>query len=86
MSLFVILFSALLFFVLSPGVFIRLPKNGSKFTVAGVHAAVFALIFGLTHKFVWRLGSRLRLEGMEDNKDKKTHSPPALHAPSLSPK
>lgn len=66
MSLLVILFSALLFFVLTPGVLLRLPKNGDKFTVAGVHAVVFALVFGLTHKLVWKLGTRLRLEGMED--------------------
>jgi hypothetical protein len=68
MSLFVILFSALLFFVLTPGVFIRIPQNGSKYTVAAVHAAVFALIFGLSHKFIWRLGARLKLEGMEGKK------------------
>ena len=65
MSLLVILFSAILFFILTPGILVRLPKNGDKFTVAGIHAVIFALIFGLTHKFVWRLGSRLRMEGME---------------------
>ena len=64
MSLLVILYSAILFFILSPGVLLRLPKNGDKFTVAGVHAVVFALIFGLTYKFVWKMGARLRLEGM----------------------
>lgn len=74
MSLLVILYSAILFFVLSPGVFLRFPKNGDKFTVAGVHALVFALIFGLTHKFVWRLGSKLRLEGFEDPESKKKTS------------
>jgi hypothetical protein len=65
MSLLVILYSAILFFILSPGVFLRFPKNGDKFTVAGVHAAVFALVFGLTHKFVAKLGARLRLEGFD---------------------
>jgi hypothetical protein len=65
MSLLVILYSAILFFILSPGVLLRLPKNGDKFTVAGVHAVVFALIFGLTYKFVWKMGARLRLEGMD---------------------
>ena len=63
MSVLVVLFSAVLFFVLTPGVFVRFPKNSDKFTVAGVHAVIFALIFGLTHKFVWRLGAKLRLEG-----------------------
>jgi len=74
MSLLVILFSALLFFVLTPGVLLRLPKNGDKFTVAGVHAVVFALVFGLTHKLVWRLGAKLHLEGFGDkdpNSNKK---------------
>jgi len=65
MSLLVILFSAVLFFVLTPGILLRLPKNGDKFTVAGVHAIVFALVYGLTHKFVWRLGAKLKLEGLD---------------------
>jgi lipopolysaccharide export LptBFGC system permease protein LptF len=68
MSLLVVLFSALLFFVLSPGVVVRLPRNGGKFTVAGVHAVIFALIFWLTHKFVGKLGAKLRLEGFETPK------------------
>ena len=71
MSLLVILYSAILFFVLSPGVFLRFPKNGDKFTVAGVHSLVFALIFGLTHKFIWRLGSKLRLEGFDSQEEEK---------------
>jgi len=63
MSLLVILYSAVLFFILSPGILLRIPTNGDKFTVAGVHSVVFALLFGLTYKLVWKLGARLRLEG-----------------------
>ena len=59
MNWFIALYLAILFFVLSPGVLLRLPKNGSKFTVAGVHALVFGLIFHFTHKVVWRLGGGL---------------------------
>jgi hypothetical protein len=56
MSLFVSLYAAILFFVLTPGILLSLPKGGSKFTVAAVHALVFAVIFHFTHKLVWRLG------------------------------
>ena len=62
MSLIVSLYAAILFFILTPGVLLRLPKNGSKLTVAAVHALVFALLFHFTHKLVWRLGAKL--EGM----------------------
>jgi hypothetical protein len=55
MSLFVSLYAAILFFILTPGILLSLPKGGSKFTVAGVHALVFAVIFHFTHKLIWRL-------------------------------
>ena len=66
MSLLVSLYAALLFFILTPGVLLSLPKNGGKFTVAAVHAVVFALIFHFTHKLVWRLGARM--EGLSTMK------------------
>jgi hypothetical protein len=43
-----------MFFVLTPGILLKLPPTGSKITVALVHAAVFALVFHLTHKMVWQ--------------------------------
>ena len=70
MSLLVSLYAAVLFFLLTPAILLRLPNNGNKFTVAGVHALVFALIFHFTHKLVWRLGARL--EGMEDKNETMT--------------
>ncbi len=70
MSLVVSIYAAILFFVLTPSILLRLPKNGSKFTVALVHAAVFGLLFWLTHKFVWRMTHSL--EGMEgEEKDEE---------------
>ena len=39
------IFGAVLFFLLSPGVLVRIPNTGSKFMVAGVHALAFAIIF-----------------------------------------
>jgi hypothetical protein len=49
------IYAALLFFVLTPAILVRLPPKGGKYTVAAVHALVFALIFHFTHKFVWEL-------------------------------
>lgn len=36
---------AVLFFLLTPNILLRLPKNGSKFAVAAVHALVFAFLY-----------------------------------------
>lgn len=69
MNWFIALYLAILFFVLSPGVLLRLPKNGSKFTVAGVHAFVFGVVALFTCKFVWNLSRRFGVEGMEGKKE-----------------
>jgi len=47
------LFIAVLFFVLTPGIFLSLPANSSFRMKAMFHAVVFALIYHLTHKMVW---------------------------------
>ena len=36
---------ALLFFILSPGILTRIPKNGSKYLVTFVHSIIFAVLF-----------------------------------------
>jgi len=53
MQLWMTLFVAALFYVLTPGILVTLPKGGSKMTVAAVHALIFAVVFGLVHKSVW---------------------------------
>jgi len=63
MSLVVSIYTAILFFILTPSILLRLPPNGNKYVVAAVHAVVFAIIFYFTHKLVWRFG--MKLEGME---------------------
>lgn len=52
MNLAIAIYSAVLFFILSPGVLLRLPSNGSKFTVAAVHALVFGILLYITSGFV----------------------------------
>jgi hypothetical protein len=51
----VFLFSAILFFVLVPGVIVSLPPKGNKYVVAAVHALIFALIWHCSNKAVWHL-------------------------------
>lgn len=52
MNLALVIYTFILFFILSPSVLIRLPKNGSKYTVAAVHALLFGLIFYFTQFFM----------------------------------
>ena len=55
MDLFNLIYLALLFFVLTPGILLSLPPGGSKLTVAAVHAVVFAVVYHFTHATVLRL-------------------------------
>ena len=48
------LFVVALFFVLTPGVLVSIPKNASCKTRAAVHALVFGVVYQLTHHFVWK--------------------------------
>lgn len=79
MSILVSLYAAVLFFLLTPAILLRLPPSGNKFTVAAVHALVFALIFHLTHKLVWRLGARLEgMAGMEEEEEEDDSELPVV--------
>ena len=57
----IFLFSTILFFVLTPGILVSLPPKGNKYTVALVHAIIFAIVWYLTHKALWHL-----TEGFDD--------------------
>lgn len=46
---------AILAFVLSPGVLLRLPPGADDRTVAVTHALVLALVYGMTHGMVRKL-------------------------------
>ena len=48
------LYFALLFFVLSPGVLLSLPPGTSKTTQAATHSVVFALVYVLTNRLVFK--------------------------------
>lgn len=73
-SPFMILYVAVLFFVLTPGILVSLPAGGSKMTVALVHSLVFALVFWATHKIVWKMTRKVgfgNLEGFKHGGDEE---------------
>jgi len=55
MNFVVALYAAILFFILSPNVLLRLPKKGSTKVVAAVHAVVFGLLLFFTTGLVSQL-------------------------------
>ena len=52
MNIYLPLYLALLFVVLTPGVLVSLPPGGSKLVVAATHGLVFALVYHFTNKAV----------------------------------
>ena len=47
------LYVALLFIILTPGVLVRIPKRSSLLISAAVHGIIFAIIYHLTHNYIW---------------------------------
>lgn len=77
-------FAAILFFLLAPGVLLRLPANGSKMTVAAVHALVFGVIFYVTHRSVYAyFNPGRRYEGLDNQNPATTN--PATTKPATKP-
>jgi MoxR-like ATPase len=54
MNILMFVYLAILAFVLSPGVLLRLPPGAGPTTVAATHALVLSLVYGLTHVIVFR--------------------------------
>jgi hypothetical protein len=67
MNAFLFIVLVLLFVALTPNILLSLPPKASKLTVAFTHGLVFAVVWTLIHKPLWRFGESLgmRMEGME---------------------
>jgi hypothetical protein len=59
MDILMVLFTAFLSFILSPGIFFTLPVGGSKIMIALTHAIVFAILYELVEKSAERIAARL---------------------------
>jgi hypothetical protein len=57
MNVIFFLFMVALFAVLTPGIFLSLPPKSSKWITAVTHGLVFATIWTLVHKPLWRLSN-----------------------------
>lgn len=75
-----LIYLVVLFVALTPGILLKLPKGGSKLTVAAVHGLVFALVWHLTHKFVLRA-----VEGFQGGPSVTPGGPPATPLPATEP-
>ena len=74
-----VLYTVLLFVLLTPAILVRLPPNGNKWTVAFVHGLVFALVFHFTQEFVLNLSY-----GFEGFKEGAPAHPPHPDHPAHS--
>jgi hypothetical protein len=69
MNFVVALYAAILFFILSPNVLLRLPRKGSTKVVAAVHAVVFGLLLFFTGRFVSQLSMMMNMNMMPSTKE-----------------
>ena len=59
MNWIITVYIAFVFFILTPGIIVSFPPKRGKFTVAAVHALLFAFIWHVTYKFVWQMSMSL---------------------------
>jgi len=59
MNFTITLYSAVLFFILTPSIFFRIPVKGSTKIVTLVHAVIFGFVLYFTRKSVWNASSIL---------------------------
>jgi hypothetical protein len=69
MNFVVALYAAILFFILSPNVLLRLPRKGSTKVVAAVHAVVFGVLLFFTTGLVSQLHMMLMNSMMSSKKE-----------------
>ena len=48
----VVIYTSVLFFLLTPNVIVRIPPKANNLTVAFVHTLIFGCLFYLIHRFV----------------------------------
>lgn len=62
------IFSALLYYVLTPGIFITIPPKSNKKIVALVHGLVYSTVLYFTHKIVFNVTEGFKTYTQEQTK------------------
>ena len=73
MNFLFVLFVFVLFFILTPGILVTLPKKGSKMVVALVHGVIFATTLAVSKCFFWKSGNSV-FEGATDGTTDKVYN------------
>lgn len=68
------IYIAVLFFILTPNVLIRIPQKGSIMLVAAVHAVLFAVIYHFTNKWVVRQTYSTVIDTFKEGKSSRSSS------------
>jgi len=70
------IFSILLFFILTPGIVVKLPFKASKYVVAFTHAVIFAAVYHLFCRWFWhaKMIAVKKSEGFSEGADEPTTS------------
>ena len=59
MNLIMFIVSAVLFFILTPGIVLSLPPGGSRMVVALTHAIVFGVVWTLSYRMLMGLAGSM---------------------------
>jgi len=87
MNIVLFIIFVLLFVVLTPGIVVSLPPKSSKLITAITHGFIFALIWVVVNKFLWKAITRKTVtfkEGVENIKP-KTKEPMGPNKQSMEP-
>ena len=76
--------SFILFFILTPGILLRLPPKGNKYTVAVVHGIVLVLLLFLAGKYFSKNleGNKNREKKPPNSEEQRPKEPPKRESPS----
>lgn len=84
--MYMFLLLGILFFVLTPGVFVTFPSKSSKMVVAATHAAIFVIVLHILHMYIhegFQSGSGSGSGFRQPQKPEPTRPQPVMTPPPM---